>query len=151
MWEWLCLLKIHLYGFTLTQSYKNWILYNFFLDVCMTKFLVFFPFSRKKNRTTDAVRMLKRCTEIDATYVQAHLELFKLHHGIHAAIILNKAIGSNPENMELKLTLGYWLLDNGMQHNNNNKNTFLFLIYNLNTNYSSMIKKQKQKHQQQYN
>lgn len=59
--------------------------------------------------------MLKRCTEIDGTYVQAHLELFKLHNGINATNVLMNAIASNPDNMELKLTLGYWLLDNGMR------------------------------------
>lgn len=68
---------------------------------------------RKKNRTNDAIRMFKRCTDIDATYVQAHLELFRLHSGHQAAVILSDAIKANPENVELKLTFGHWLLNNG--------------------------------------
>lgn len=77
--------------------------------------LVFCHFApRKKNRTNDAIRMLKRCTEIDATYVQAHLELFRLHRGSQAALILTDAIKANPDNLELRLAFGQWLLNNGM-------------------------------------
>lgn len=68
---------------------------------------------RKKNRTSEAVRMLKRCTEIDATYVQAHLELFRLHRGSQSALILTDAIKANPDNLELRLAFGHWLLNNG--------------------------------------
>lgn len=71
---------------------------------------------RKKNRTNDANRMFKRCTEIDATYVQAHLELFRLHRGSQAALILSDAIKANSENIELRLVFGHWLLNNGNDH-----------------------------------
>lgn len=73
-----------------------------------------FNFIRKTNRTNDAIRMLKRCTDIDETYVQAHLELFRLHNGIRSALLLEKAIKSNPLNMELRLVYGNWLIENGM-------------------------------------
>lgn len=68
---------------------------------------------RKKNRTKEAIRMLRRCTDIDATYVQAHKELFRLHHGIRGARYLERAIKANPYNYELKYMYGYWLMDNG--------------------------------------
>lgn len=69
--------------------------------------------NRKRNRTNDAIRMFKRCTDIDTTYVQAHLELYRLHRGSFAALILNDAIKANPKNVELRLAYGQWLLNNG--------------------------------------
>lgn len=68
---------------------------------------------RKKNRTNDAIRMFKRCIEIDATYVQAHLELFRLHGERRGALILTDAIKANPDNLDLRLAFGHWLLNNG--------------------------------------
>lgn len=84
-----------------------------------TNVLHFIPFSleyRKKNRTHEAVRMFKRCTDIDATYVQCWKELFRLFRGSQAALILSDAIKANSENVELRLTLGHWLLNNGNDH-----------------------------------
>lgn len=71
---------------------------------------------RKKNRTNDAIRMFKRCIEIDATYVQAHLELFRLHGERRGALILTDAIKANPDNLDLRLAFGHWLLNNGKCH-----------------------------------
>lgn len=70
-------------------------------------------FYRKKNRTNDAIRMFRRCIEIDATYVQAHLELFRLHRERQGVLILSDAIKANPDNLELRLAYGHWLLNNG--------------------------------------
>lgn len=69
--------------------------------------------NRKKNRTKDAIRMLRRCIQIDATYIQAHLELYRLHPGSQAALILTDAMKANPDNLELGLTFGHWLLNHG--------------------------------------
>lgn len=57
--------------------------------------------------------MFKRCIEIDATYVQAHLELFRLHGERRGALILTDAIKANPDNLDLRLAFGHWLLNNG--------------------------------------
>lgn len=68
--------------------------------------------------------MFKRCTEIDATYVQAHLELFRLNRESQAALILSDAIKANPDNVELRLAFGHWLLNNGnAQHKHSHKHT----------------------------
>lgn len=89
---------------------------------------------RKKNRTNDAIRMFKRCTEIDATYVQAHLELFRLNRESQAALILSDAIKANPDNVELRLAFGHWLLNNGnngtdrAKHKHSHKHTHVHEI-----------------------
>lgn len=67
--------------------------------------------------------MFKRCTEIDATYVQAHLELFRLHRESQAAPILSDAIKANPDNVELRLAFGHWLLNNGNVSRHGNTST----------------------------
>lgn len=90
-------------------------------------------FYRKKNRTNDAIRMLKRCTEIDATYVQAHLELFRLHRGSQAALILTDAIKANPDNLELRLAFGQWLLNNGRKFKKKKKRNNVSFSFSIST------------------
>ncbi|XP_031633037.1 protein O-mannosyl-transferase TMTC1-like isoform X2 [Contarinia nasturtii] len=69
----------------------------------------------KKNQTDNAIRMMKRCIELDVTYVKAHLELFRLHgEGSRGALILTDAIKANPDNFKLRLAFGEWLLNNGL-------------------------------------
>lgn len=70
--------------------------------------------SRKKNQTDNAIRMMKRCIELDVTYVKAHLALFRMHGaGSQGALILTDAIKANPDNFKLRLAYGEWLLNNG--------------------------------------
>lgn len=57
--------------------------------------------------------MLERCIVLESSYIPAYLDLFKLHRGIAAAKILRNAIKANPTDIELRIKLGYWLLDNG--------------------------------------
>lgn len=70
--------------------------------------------TRKKNRTNDAIYMLERCINLEPAYVPAYLELFKLYRnqGIKSGQILSKAIQANPDNLELRLKFGYWLIEN---------------------------------------
>lgn len=57
--------------------------------------------------------MLKICIELDATYVPAHLILYRLHSGRQAARILTNAIKVIPDSLDLRLAFGEWLLNNG--------------------------------------
>lgn len=79
----------------------------------------------KKNKTNDAIRMLEQCIYLEPAYVPAYLGLFKLYRnqGIKPGKMLSKAIQSNPNNLELRLKYGYWLIENRM---------YFFFLYFLN-------------------
>uniref|UniRef100_A0A182YIZ0 TPR_REGION domain-containing protein n=1 Tax=Anopheles stephensi TaxID=30069 RepID=A0A182YIZ0_ANOST len=73
-------------------------------------------FSLKSNRTSDAIRMLERCIQLEPLFTAAYLELAKLYGGQPAAAgrLLARVVRLNPYNADLRRQYGDWLLEQNM-------------------------------------
>uniref|UniRef100_A0A182ME02 Uncharacterized protein n=1 Tax=Anopheles culicifacies TaxID=139723 RepID=A0A182ME02_9DIPT len=71
---------------------------------------------RKSNRTTDAIRMLERCIQLEPLFTAAYLELVKLYGGQPAAAgrLLARVVRLNPYNADLRRQYGDWLMEQNM-------------------------------------
>uniref|UniRef100_A0A182URF7 Uncharacterized protein n=1 Tax=Anopheles merus TaxID=30066 RepID=A0A182URF7_ANOME len=68
---------------------------------------------RKSNRTSDAIRMLERCIQLEPLFTAAYLELVKLYGGQPAAAgrLLARVVRLNPYNADLRRQYGDWLME----------------------------------------
>uniref|UniRef100_A0A6E8WCY3 dolichyl-phosphate-mannose--protein mannosyltransferase n=2 Tax=gambiae species complex TaxID=44542 RepID=A0A6E8WCY3_ANOCL len=71
---------------------------------------------RKSNRTSDAIRMLERCIQLEPLFTAAYLELVKLYGGQPAAAgrLLARVVRLNPYNADLRRQYGDWLMEQNM-------------------------------------
>uniref|UniRef100_A0A182SSC0 Uncharacterized protein n=1 Tax=Anopheles maculatus TaxID=74869 RepID=A0A182SSC0_9DIPT len=70
-------------------------------------------YRKKSNRTTDAIRMLERCIQLEPLFTAAYLELAKLYGGQPAAAgrLLARVVRLNPYNADLRRQYGDWLME----------------------------------------
>ncbi|CAH0663857.1 unnamed protein product [Chilo suppressalis] len=69
---------------------------------------------RKKNRVSEALKMLERCIALEPRFVQAHLELLLLTAEGERRPILDKLLELQPDNWEHYLLYGNWYKGRGL-------------------------------------
>ncbi|KAI8439856.1 hypothetical protein MSG28_001325 [Choristoneura fumiferana] len=69
---------------------------------------------RRKNRLSDALKMLERCITLEPRFVQAYLELLLLKPEEEKRSILEKLLELEPRNWEHYILYGNWLKGRGL-------------------------------------
>ncbi|XP_045491997.1 protein O-mannosyl-transferase TMTC1-like [Colias croceus] len=69
---------------------------------------------RKKNRISDALKMLERCIALEPRFVQAYLELFLVVPEREKRAVLDKLVELEPTNWEHYYLYGNWLKGRGL-------------------------------------